>query len=125
MLAALQDFQSELARLAEGVDDRDLEDGAGQVIMDLLRDVDDRIERMDILTREDLSAALSFIYSPPEGERRLEEGHMGVLLTAFRLLWAGYYRETVVEERHRWGEDGCRAEAARRFRERVFRAYLP
>lgn len=120
MLATLEDFRFELTRVAKDIDDRDLEDGAGQVILALFKNVDDRIGQRDILTREDLSAAMRLLSTPPGGDCRLEEGHLRPILTAFRLLWAGHYRELVLEEKHCWGEKGYRAEAIERFRRRVF-----
>jgi hypothetical protein len=45
MLAAQQDFRSELYRLVEGIDDRDLQDGAGQVILGFLKNVGDKTRK--------------------------------------------------------------------------------
>jgi hypothetical protein len=125
MLTTLQDFRSEIVRLAEEVDDRDLEDGAGQVILYLFKNVDDRTEQKDILTREDLAAGMNLLLSPAEGKFRLDDGHLRPLLTALRLLWAGYYGELVVQEKHRCGEEGYRAEATKRFRDRVLKQVRP
>ena len=123
MLATQQhSFRDELNGLIEGIADRDLEDGAGQVVLDLLKTVDDRIIREDITSQAELCAAMAELISPAEGECRLEEGHMGPILSALRLLWAGYYREIVIEEKHRRGEVGYRVAAVSRFRETIFKA---
>jgi len=72
-----------------------------------------------ILTRRDLAAAMALLRRPADGDCNLEEGHLGLLLTAFRVLWAGYHGELVIEEKCRWGEEGYRSEAVKRFRRRV------
>jgi hypothetical protein len=55
-----------------------------------------------------------------DGDCRLGEGQLGLLMTCLRLLWAGYYREIILQERSRIQVEGCGAEAIRRFKESVF-----
>ena len=55
-----------------------------------------------------------------DGDCRLREGQVGLLMTCLRLLRAGYYRETILQKRSRIQVEGCRAETIRRFRESVF-----
>jgi hypothetical protein len=107
--------------LFEGVNDLDLVDGAGQVILEFLELSFGDMNQMEILDVWDLMRAL--------GSARLsarEDGHLeaveAVVIRALRLLKAGYYRSLLLEERDRVGRINCRLEAMTRFRERILMA---
>ena len=122
MLRAIADYWFDLRALSEDVNDRDLEDGAGEVILEILRTIDCRLKQKEIYDKQDLRNAVCLLLDPVDGDCRLEEGHLALLLTAFRLLAVGYYRNLLIEERERVGRMDCRGQAMHRFKERLLKS---
>ncbi|HVP23252.1 MAG TPA: hypothetical protein VMS77_05010 [Conexivisphaerales archaeon] len=112
-------FWQELEALADRVNDRDLEDGAGDVILGILREADDRLAATQISGKRDLENAVAVLLNPRDGQVKIRQEDADLVLSALRLVSVGYYRCLMVEERFRSGRMECRGLAMRRFRERV------
>ena len=86
------------------------------MLAELLSGIDGRLEGIRIETHSEAVGALMRLLRPADGDCRLREGQVGLLMTCLRLLWAGYYREVILQERSRTEVEECRAEAIRRFK---------
>ena len=119
LTASLGEFWQELTALTDRSNDRDIEEGAGEVMLEILKAADDSLLVAEISGKHDLLSAVATLLNPSDGQVRLQERDMALVLSALRLVSVGYYRSLIVEERFRVGRLGCRAEAVRRFRERL------
>jgi hypothetical protein len=108
------------ATALEEVSDCDLVDGAGQVILELLKSGFGEFDQMEILDTKDLKRAVGTAQLMVDGDGRLEQRMRG-LNRALHLLETGYYRNLLLEERDRVGRIDYRFEAMRNFKERIQR----
>jgi len=111
------------ALLFEGVNDSDLVDGAGQVILEFLKSSFDGVSQMEILDKMDLQKAIG-VFAVDMKEEGLFEERKAVLNRALRLLRAGYYRSLLIEERKRVGRVSYRLEAMMRFRDSIMKGHI-
>ena len=119
MLRSTIEYWSLLKAESEYVNDRDLADGAGDVLLQVIREAEPRLQQKEIKDKQDFRNAVAFALNPRDGFVRIEERHLDMLLVALRLLSVGYYRALLVEEMGKVGRIECRAAAASRFRERI------
>jgi hypothetical protein len=117
--AFLGEFWAEVVALADRVNDRDIEDGAGEIVLRILRGADDRLAVAQISGKRDLMNAVAVLLNPKDGRVRLGSEDADLVLSALRLMAVGYYRSLMIEERFRVGRLECRGEAMRRFEERL------
>gem|GEM_PF-1915553 len=115
------DRRSEALALCEGVSEEDFVDGAGEAVLSLVRAGEGSSFPERISCRRELKEAVELCLRQPKGYAEAERQRPSLLLAALRLLWAGYYREVVLEAKHRWGEEGYRPVAIKRFGEAVLR----
>jgi hypothetical protein len=104
--------------LLEGVSETDLVDGAGQVILELLKSSFGEFDQIEILDTRDLLKAIGLAQLEASAEGRLEEC-VRVVIRALHLLGAGCYRSLLTEERSRVGRSDYRFEAMMKFREQI------
>jgi hypothetical protein len=104
--------------LIDKIDDVDLEDGAGQILSELIKLIDERVDQNDIIDKQDLKNAVTHLMKRNGNSDDIETWIDG-LLAALRLLSMGHYRSLLIEERERVGRIDCRIEAMKRFRKRV------
>jgi hypothetical protein len=115
------DRRSEALALCEGVSEEDFVDGAGEAVLSLVRAGEGSSFPERISCKRELMEAVELCLRQPQGYAEAEPQRSSLLLAALRLLWAGYYREVVLEAKHSWGEEGYRPVAIRRFGEAVLR----
>ena len=113
---------SDRAALLEGIDDSDLADGAGQVILEFLNSNFGNLSQMEILDVQDLKKAFEMVQVEADGNGRLE-ACMKTLIKLLHLLGAGYYRNLLMEERDRVGRINYRFEAMMQLKERIQRGF--
>ncbi len=96
MLASEIDYRSELLTLCDGVNEEDLADGAGEVLLSLIEGGDGGLPLDALSCRGELMEAVSWFFEQLRRGSRSCRQRAPVLLSAVRLLWAGYFREVLV-----------------------------
>ncbi len=117
---AVRTVDSGHASLLDGINDSDLADGAGQVLLEFLKSNFGDFGQMEILDVQDLKKALEVVEGQADGDDQLKD-RLTVLIRILHLLGAGYYRSLLLEERDRVGRVNYRFEAMMRLKERIQR----
>lgn len=119
VLRTMGEYWALIRAQSEALNDRDLVDGAGEAILEILREADPRLQQKEMKTKQDLRNAVASLLNPKDGIVKARGEDFERLLIALRLLSIGYYRALFLEEGERVGRVDGRAAAAKRFKERV------
>ena len=111
---------SDRPSVLEGINDSDLVDGAGQVLLEFLKSSFGDFSQMEILDVQDLKRAMDAVQGQVDGDEQLR-GRLASLIRVLHLLGAGYYRSLLLEERDRVGRVNYRFEAMMQFKEKIQR----
>jgi hypothetical protein len=111
------------AAQVEGISDRDLADGAGQVILEFIKSNFGEFDQTEILDIKDLRRAVGAAQLMVDADSRLEQC-MRCIIGVLHLLETGYYRSLLLEERNRVGKIDYRFEAMMKFKDMIQKAVI-